>query len=237
MQIGYARVSRADQTLEQQTDALTAAGCERIYAESISSRVDMAERPEWRRLADSLRPGDVVVCVRYDRLGRGLLDLLQTLKELEARGVKVRSLAEEFGTGPAASLMLHMAAAFSEYERALISERTKEQLSAARARGRKGGRRPAVPNPADRAALLSLYSDPDVSRAYIAAKYGIGVSTVHAIAKAERERQRPQSEKSLCTSEKGGGIVDPSKVLPADGNARPKPQKSQKGKKTVTAKS
>ena len=143
MIIGYARVSTDDQSLDAQTDALAAAGAERIFADKISGTT--RKRLELDRLFDQLRNGDVVVVTKYDRLARSLRDLLDIVEAIGARGAGFRSLAEEIDTTtPAGRLIFHVFASIAEFERDRISERTREGLAAARRRGRVGGRPPAL---------------------------------------------------------------------------------------------
>ena len=143
MIIGYARVSTDDQTLDAQTDALSAAGAERIFADRISGVA--RTRPELDRMLDQLRDGDVVVVAKYDRLARSLRDLLDIVEAIRDRGAGFRSLAAEIDTTtPAGRLIFHVFASIAEFERDRISERTREGLAAARRRGRVGGRGPAL---------------------------------------------------------------------------------------------
>lgn len=143
MIIGYARVSTDDQNLDAQTDALTAAGAERIFAEKISGT--KRDRPELGTLLDQLRSGDVVVVAKYDRLARSLRDLLDLVETIKDRGAGFRSLAEDIDTTtPAGELIFHVFASIAHFERRRIAERTKEGLQAAKARGRVGGRPPAL---------------------------------------------------------------------------------------------
>lgn len=143
MIIGYARVSTDDQKLDAQTDALTAAGAGKVFAERISG--SKRERPELNRLLDQLRDGDVVTVTKYDRLARSLKDLLEIVETIGGRGAGFRSLAEDIDTTtPAGRLIFHVFASIAQFERERISERTKEGLASARMRGRIGGRPPAL---------------------------------------------------------------------------------------------
>lgn len=143
MIIGYARVSTDDQNLDAQTDALTAAGAERIFADKISGA--KRDRPELAVMLDQLRTGDVVVVAKYDRLARSLRDLLDLVEAIKDRGAGFRSLAEDIDTTtPAGRLVFHVFASIAQFERERISERTREGLQAAKARGRVGGRPPAL---------------------------------------------------------------------------------------------
>jgi DNA invertase Pin-like site-specific DNA recombinase len=141
--IGYARVSTEDQHLDAQTSALEAAGAERIFAEKISGTKKF--RPELNRMIEQLRDGDVVVVTKYDRLSRSLQDLLSIVEAVGEHGAGFRSLAEDIDTTtPAGRLVFHVFASIAQFERERISERTKEGLTAARKRGRLGGRPPAL---------------------------------------------------------------------------------------------
>lgn len=143
MIIGYARVSTDDQNLDAQTDALKAAGCERIFGDKISGSV--RSRPELDKLLDHLREGDVIVVAKYDRLARSLRDLLEIVETIQARGGGFRSLAEDIDTTTSAGrLIFHVFASIAQFERERISERTREGLEAAKRRGRVGGRPPAL---------------------------------------------------------------------------------------------
>jgi DNA invertase Pin-like site-specific DNA recombinase len=139
MLIGYARVSTTDQTLSLQHDALTAAGCKDVFRDTMSGTKD--RRPGLEQALSHLRVGDTLVVWRLDRLGRSLKHLIETVQNLERRGVGFRSLTEQIDTTtPGGTLIFHVFGALAEFERALIVERTQAGLAAARARGRTGGR-------------------------------------------------------------------------------------------------
>ena len=143
MNFGYARVSTADQSLDSQIDALTTAGAERIFSDTVSGT--KRERLELAKLIDQLRRGDVVTVTKYDRLARSLHDLLDIVKAIEAKEAGFRSLAEDIDTTtPAGRLIFYVFASIAQFERERISERTREGLAAARKRGRVGGRPPAL---------------------------------------------------------------------------------------------
>jgi DNA invertase Pin-like site-specific DNA recombinase len=143
MIIGYARVSTDDQSLASQTDALSAAGAERVFADKISG--SRRARPELDRMLEQLRDGDVVTVTKYDRLARSLKDLLEIVEAIRERGAGFRSLAEDIDTTtPAGRLVFHVFASIAQFERERISERTREGLESARKRGRIGGRPPAL---------------------------------------------------------------------------------------------
>jgi DNA invertase Pin-like site-specific DNA recombinase len=137
--LGYARVSTADQNPDLQTDALSAAGCFRVWTDTASGA--KTDRPELAAVMDALRPGDTLVAWRLDRLGRSLPHLIETVAELENRGVAFRSLTESIDTSTSGGkLIFHIFGALAEFERNLIRERTVAGLAAARDRGRVGGR-------------------------------------------------------------------------------------------------
>lgn len=139
MRIGYARISTTDQTLASQYDALTAAGCDRVYEETASGA--KADRPILAELMRSLREGDTLVVFKLDRIARSLPHLLEVMARLNGISAGFQSLTEEINTTtPGGRLVFHVMAAISEFERDLIRERTKAGLVAARARGRVGGR-------------------------------------------------------------------------------------------------
>ena len=140
--IGYARVSTAEQNTALQTDALRNAGCERVFEDTASGA--KSDRPGLAAALAYLRDGDVLAVWRLDRLGRSLPHLIETIGALEARGVGFRSLTESIDTTPGGRLIFHVFGALGQFERDLIRERTKAGLSAAAARGRKGGRKPVV---------------------------------------------------------------------------------------------
>lgn len=139
MNIGYARVSTQDQNLDLQTDALTKAGCELIFKEKISGK--SKERPELLRLFEKLRKGDTVVVWKLDRLGRSLRDLIDLVKKMQEMEVNFLSIQDGINTNTATGrFTFNIFASLAEFEREIISERTKAGLNSARARGRKGGR-------------------------------------------------------------------------------------------------
>lgn len=143
MIIGYARVSTADQNLDAQITALTEAGAERIFSDKISG--SKRSRPELDRMLDQLRKDDIVLVTKYDRLARSLPDLLEIVAQVEAARAGFRSLAEDIDTTtPAGRLIFHVFASIAQFERERIRERTMEGLKEARAKGRIGGRPPAL---------------------------------------------------------------------------------------------
>jgi DNA invertase Pin-like site-specific DNA recombinase len=144
MLIGYARVSTDAQELELQRSALTAAGCERLFAEKISGA--KRARPELERLLEQVRAGDVVVVTRLDRLARSTRDLLEIAERLQSVGAGLRSLAEPWAdtTSAAGRMVLTVFAGIAEFERALIRERTDSGRKDAQRRGVRFGRPPSL---------------------------------------------------------------------------------------------
>ena len=155
MTFGYARISTTQQDEALQLDALTQAGCTRIYTDTASGATQ--SRPALDELLEHLRPGDTIVVWRLDRLGRSLRHLVELVAMLEEQHVGLRSLTESIDTTtPGGKLIFHVFAALAEFERELIRERTYAGLAAARARGRVGGR-PSVWTAEKRALALSMY--------------------------------------------------------------------------------
>lgn len=143
MKIGYARVSTNDQNPNAQRDALKEAGCEKVITEKVSGA--STRRPKLDTLLGSLDPGDVLTVWRLDRVGRSLPHLLDVVGSLKARGVGFQSLNETIDTTTAnGELIFHLFAALTQFERSLIVERTQAGLVAAKKRGKRLGRPPAL---------------------------------------------------------------------------------------------
>ena len=143
MKIGYARVSTDEQNNSLQVDALQQFGTDKIFLEQASGRTK--NRPELKRMLDTLRPGDTVIVWRLDRLGRSLKDLIELIETFRVGGVTFVSISEQIDTGTAVGeLTFHIFASIAQFERQLNSERTKAGLASARARGRVGGRKPSL---------------------------------------------------------------------------------------------
>jgi DNA invertase Pin-like site-specific DNA recombinase len=177
MRIGYARVSTGEQTARLQRDALEAAGCARIFEETASGAA--RERPALAAALDYMRAGDVLVVWRLDRLARSLRQLLETAEGLEARGVGLASLTEAIDTAsPGGRLVFQVFGALAEFERGLLRERTMAGLAAARARGRRGGRPPAL-SAEDLAHARALLADPAITVAQAAKRLGVAPSTLY----------------------------------------------------------
>ena len=190
MLIGYARVSTDDQNLDLQRDALQQAGCERVFEDTASGA--KAERVGLVALMEVLRVGDTVVIWRMDRLGRSLKDLIALVERLEAVGVGLRSLQEKIDTTSSGGrLVFHLFGALAEFERNLIRERTQAGLTAARARGRYGGRKKRL-DPAKQKIALRLYHERQHTGEEICRMMGVGRSTLYNyLNEAERNALRP----------------------------------------------
>jgi DNA invertase Pin-like site-specific DNA recombinase len=181
MLIGYARVSTLDQTLALQQDALTAAGCQDIYTDTVSGSV--TDRPGLTEALSHLRAGDTLVVWRLDRLGRSLTHLIETIRQLQERGVGFRSLQEQIDTTTSGGkLVFHVFGALAEFERDLIRERTHAGLQAARVRGRLFGR-PKALSPKQVAQLRTLAHDEQLTVREICQTLGISRATYYRYVK------------------------------------------------------
>jgi DNA invertase Pin-like site-specific DNA recombinase len=179
MLIGYARVSTEDQNLDLQRDALTKAGCEKIFEDKVSGARD--ERPGLTDALSHLRPGDCLVVYKLDRLGRTTRGLIDMVAELQERGVEFRTLAgaTQIDTSTAQGrFFFHVLAALAEMERDLIRERTMAGLAASRARGRKGGRKPKLTACQIKTAR-QLLQDRNTTITDVAASLGVNRSTIY----------------------------------------------------------
>jgi DNA invertase Pin-like site-specific DNA recombinase len=183
--IGYARVSTTDQTADLQQDALTAAGCSRIFTDTMSGST--TERPALAAMMDHLRSGDTLVVWKLDRLGRSLQHLLDVVTELDKRGVEFRSLSEALDTTTAGGrLIFSIFGAIAEFERNLIQERTRAGLTAARARGRVGGRPHKLTKDQIRTAR-KLYEAKDMTVEEIGRVLGVSRSTINRVVLAKQQ--------------------------------------------------
>jgi DNA invertase Pin-like site-specific DNA recombinase len=173
--LGYARVSTGDQDVAGQTLRLQQAGAIKVFTDVMSGK--SMDRPGLAELLAYARDDDTLAVVRLDRLGRSLAELLSTVAQLRARGIALLSLEEKIDTSSAAGeLVFHVFGAIAHFERRLISERTKDGIAAARARGKHPGRQPL--DMAKVHAALKLV-DAGISPAEAAKQLGIGRSTVY----------------------------------------------------------
>ena len=176
MIIGYARVSKDQQNLDLQLDALKAAGAERIFTDKISGA-----KADRKGLADALshaRKGDVLTVWKLDRLGRSTIQLMMLLNDLHERGVEFRSLTEGIDTTtPMGRFYFTMSSALAQLERDRLIERTNAGLAAARARGRNGGR-PAKLTP-EQISMAKQSLDAGTSPAKVAKAFGVGRTTLY----------------------------------------------------------
>lgn len=177
MLIGYARVSTADQSLNLQHDALKAAGCDQIFEDHGISGAH-TDRPAYIEAMSTLKDGDTLVVWRLDRLSRSLFDLVDTLQVMKERGIAFRSICEGMDTGsPYGEAIYAIASAFAHLERNLIAERTRAGIAAAKARGVKFGRKPAL-NDRMISEIINLHAR-GASIAEIAGNLDVGKSTLY----------------------------------------------------------
>jgi DNA invertase Pin-like site-specific DNA recombinase len=192
MRIGYARVSTEEQNTSLQIDALTNAECQQIFEEKVSGK--SKDRPELDVCLKVLREGDTLVVWRLDRLGRSLEHLVQIVRDLESRKIGFQSLTESIDTTNAGGkLVFHIFAALAEFERNLISERTKAGLQAARARGRKGGRKAKLTN-SDMRKAAAMLRDPLVTKTEVAKHFSVSRVTLNAALIREGFERAPINE-------------------------------------------
>ena len=178
MIIGYARVSTHDQNLDSQLDALQKADCEQIFQEKITGKTK--DRPELISCLKALRKGDVLVVWKLDRLARSLKDLVEIITDLNQREIGFKSLTEAIDTTSATGrLVFHIFGALAEFEHSLIRERTIAGLDAARARGRKGGRKPSM-SVKDIKKAQAMLRDPQITKTEVAKHFGVSRVTLNS---------------------------------------------------------
>ena len=176
MLIGYARVSTQDQNLEMQLDALTKAGCRKIFEDKITG--SRAERPGLSKAQESLREGDTLVVWKLDRLGRSVKNLVDLVGELQKQGVQFRSLTDAIDTGTASGrFFFHVMASLAEMERELTIERTRAGLEVARRLRRVGGRKRQMTESKIKSAKKLLASG--VPPRDVASNLGVSVPTLY----------------------------------------------------------
>ncbi|MBB3342168.1 recombinase family protein [Luteimonas sp. RC10] len=175
--LGYARVSTDEQNVSLQLNALKAAGCSEIFTdEGISG--GQRSRPGLENLLSTAQPGDTLVVWRLDRLGRSLTHLVELLADLGQRDIRFRSLCEYIDTASSGGrLVFHMMAALSEFERSLISERTRAGMAAARAKGRHLGRASAL-SPAQREEARKLVQCEHLPHRDVAQRFNVHPRTI-----------------------------------------------------------
>jgi DNA invertase Pin-like site-specific DNA recombinase len=177
MLVGYARVSTQEQDLALQLDALNAAGCSKVFEEKASGA--QRERSALQAALEYMRTGDTLVVWKLDRLARSLKQLIETVEAFGTRDIGLRSLTEAIDTTTAGGkLIFHIFAALAEFERGVIRERTLAGLQAARARGRTGGRPPAL-KAKDLAAAKAMLKDPETTVLEVAKRLGVAASTLY----------------------------------------------------------
>lgn len=163
--VGYARVSTNDQELALQMDALMAEGCQRdhIFVDHVSGA--KAQRPGLDACLNMLEEGDLLLVWRLDRLGRSMPHLVRVVETLRERGVGFRSICDGMidTTTASGELIFNMFSALAQFEQRLIQERTRAGLTAARARGRKGGRKPLQPDDPRVQTAKAMYQDKRVA--------------------------------------------------------------------------
>jgi DNA invertase Pin-like site-specific DNA recombinase len=184
MFVGYARISTTDQTLDLQHDALTKAGCSKIFTDTASGA--QTDRKGLQEAISYARAGDTLVVWKLDRLGRSLKDLITRIKELETRKIGFKSITENIDTTTSGGkLIFHIFGALAEFERDIIRERTSAGLEAARTRGRTGGR-PKSLTSSKQALAQKLYADKETSVAEICNMLGISRATLWRYVKVEK---------------------------------------------------
>jgi DNA invertase Pin-like site-specific DNA recombinase len=160
-----------------QIDALKAAGCTRIFTEKASGA--QRERPELSAALDYIRQGDTLVVWKLDRLARSMRQLIETVEDLQVRGIELHSLTESIDTAtPSGRLVFHIFGALAEFERAVIRERTSAGLQAARDRGKKGGR-PKTLGPTELVAAKAMLADPEIRVEDVATHLKVSPATLY----------------------------------------------------------
>jgi DNA invertase Pin-like site-specific DNA recombinase len=175
--LGYSRVSTIEQNPDLQVDELTAAGCWRVWTDHASGALD--RRPQLDEVLEQLRPGDTLVVWRLDRLGRSLRHLIDVVTTLDERGVGFRSLRENIDTTTAGGrLVFHLFGALAQFEREIIRDRTVAGLTAARARGRVGGR-PSKLSAEQRRQARKMYDERELTVEQIGKVLGVSRTSIY----------------------------------------------------------
>lgn len=174
--IGYARVSTLEQNISLQLEALTSAGCERVYEDRLSGA--KSDRPGLAKALDMAREGDTLVVWKLDRLGRSVQHLVGMVADLEKRGIQLKSLTDNIDTGtPSGMFFFHMMASLSQMERSLTIERTRAGLESARRQGRVGGRPRSMT--ASKVASAKAMLSSGIKHTEVAHNLGISVPTLY----------------------------------------------------------
>ncbi|MCF2133438.1 MULTISPECIES: recombinase family protein [Mycetohabitans] len=176
MLIGYARVSTQDRELALQREALTKAGCLKVFEDKVNGT--RADRPGLARTLDMLREGDTLVVWKLDRLGRPVKQLIDLVSDLHKRGIQFRSLTDSIDTGTLSGrFFFHVMARLAEMERELTVERTRAGLEVAKQLGRKGGRKPKMTDSKIKSARQLLASG--VPPKDVAKNLGVSIPTLY----------------------------------------------------------
>jgi DNA invertase Pin-like site-specific DNA recombinase len=181
MKIGYARVSTLEQNLDLQLQALKKAGCKRIFKEKVSGA--QRQRPEFRRLLEQIREGDILVVWKLDRLARSTRDLLETMETISEAGARFQSLSEPWvdTTTHAGKMIMTVFAGIAEFERDLIRERTAAGRQAAKSRGVRFGRPRSLNSEQEQLAQRLVAEGKPVSE--IARTFNVHVATIYRLPK------------------------------------------------------
>jgi len=226
--LGYARVSTSEQNPDLQVDELTAAGCWKIWTDQASGALD--RRPQLDEVLEQLRPGDTLVVWRLDRLGRSLRHLIEVVTGLNERGVGFRSLRESIDTTTAGGrLVFHLFGALAQFEREIIRDRTVAGLTAARARGRVGGR-PSKLTAEQRRQARKMYDARELTVQQIGQVLGVSRTSIyralgHTAAPARPGTPAPSGLAELVAAgvdpAQAAAAVNPTSTLAAAGGASP----------------
>ena len=183
MKIGYARVSTMEQNLDLQLQALKKAGCQKIYREKVSGAT--RQRPEFQRMLDQIRAGDVIVVWKLDRLARSTRDLLETIETIQEAGGKFMSISEPWAdtTTHAGKMIMTIFAGIAEFERDLIRERTGAGREAAKKRGVRFGR-PRKLNP-EQMQLVRRLLDEGKSVRELAKTFDVHIATIYRLVETQ----------------------------------------------------
>lgn len=197
MKYGYIRVSKQDQNYDLQLDALTAAGCEKIFSEKMT-RTDF-DRPELIKLLNTVVKGDTLVVWKLDRLGGRVKELIKIVNDFNAKGIQFISTTQNIDTNtPIGRFFFHIMASLAELEVETIRERTKAGLESARARGRKGGRPKGLSQEArlKAIAVYQLYNSKELSISEILKQTGISVGTLYSYIRHIEQEKNKSKEKA-----------------------------------------